>query len=352
MRAATLYSGGGLADIGIEEAGGEIIFGIDFHEKYGGRIAEWNSKQTGNDVWGKDILSVDPRDCPPVDYLHMSPPCPSFSVANQQKGETEQDIALAKKNVEFIEVLRPKIVTVENVWGYVRSESYRMLAEVLNKYYFMGWDANHLDAADFGVPQNRKRLIVRAIAGAPLPALPKPEPWCGWFQAIEDLIPNLEEGDFAPWQKDRLRDTEYAFVVNNDVRYGDSKAYLVEGVPKGKRPPTVVPSENPVTTIASGSGGRVDRIFLMPGGNETSKVIRDKDEPSNTVRAGRTDPARVYDRGRVVLADARCLARFQTLPDWYDLPKGKSFATTIVGNGFPTLWAKKIAQQLIDQFKE
>ena len=86
----------------------------------------------------------------------------------------QMDIDLAMKTVEFIEVLKPRIVTIENVWGYRKFQSFRGGARcegILPALERMGYwvDVQHCNSADFGAPQTRRRLILRAVRGAWVP---------------------------------------------------------------------------------------------------------------------------------------------------------------------------------------
>jgi DNA (cytosine-5)-methyltransferase 1 len=355
MKGASLFSGGGVADIGFMEAGIEMVWGLDYHKDYKDKIAKWNQQETGTEIFGVDILTVDPKDFPPVDFLHLSPPCPSFSRTNASGEETENDIQLAKKSADFIREIRPLILTLENVWQYRGSKSYRIIVDALNEVYSLfKWDVNHLNAADFGVPQSRTRMIVRAIRGDKfLPPLPKPEPWVGWYEAIEDLIPDLKTSELAPWQRERLKGTKYEFFLNPNDQADSAfligqqvSGYYIEGV-SYDRLPTIKRSDEPSPTVAAGAGGRQARI-LIRGDYKGSKMIRGDKEPSPTIRAARSSIPRALINNEIKALNPRCSARFQTMPDWYNLPKSSSLAQTIIGNGYPSLMAEKITRQLIE----
>jgi len=60
-------------------------------------------------------------------------------------------------------------------------------------------------------------------------------------------------------------------------------------------------------------------------------------------------PARSWlDNGRIVKITPRGLARFQSVPDWYQLPENESLACKIIGNGLPPLMYEVIARSFID----
>lgn len=61
---------------------------------------------------------------------------------------------------------------------------------------------------------------------------------------------------------------------------------------------------------------------------------------------GGANPRAWLDSGRVVALNERCLARFQSLPDWYELPEQKSLACKLIGNMWPALMAQRVYESL------
>lgn len=372
LTTASLFTGGGLADIGARQAGFTNLWGIEIEPW----IAEHTSSQLGHRVVSESILNLSPYSFDVPYHLHASPPCPSFSLAKNSRGETEMDMKLAHAVGNFIDVLRPELFTLENVWLYRNSESFRLILNTIKLVYGDNWDYTHVNFADLGVPQSRRRLILRA-SKKPLPPLPEKEEWVGWYQAVEDIIGTFPDTQFAPWQLERM---EKAGIKVDQTA-------LVEGVSKGQRPPTVRDEGQPAFTIEAGGGGRVHRAFIIAGGNKNSARPRTDEEPSHTIgdvgrvgnlpRAfvvgGTTDSygesvtipnsdapymtvtsnhykhaQRAYTEGRIVRITPRGLARFQTLPDWYELPESKQKAVHLIGNGVPCLGMEKILRGMLD----
>lgn len=88
---------------------------------------------------------------------------------------------------------------VENVRGYAKSRS---LQQIKNTLYNLGYwfDCAFVNAADFGVPQFRERLILRASSLGAIPKLPSPQTHVGWYVAIEDLLPSLQHSQLTTGQ--------------------------------------------------------------------------------------------------------------------------------------------------------
>lgn len=348
MKIGTLFSGFGGVDIGAMAAGLQSLWGIE----YDPAIAAVARQNISNHYMIADILDVAPATLAKVDVLHASPPCPNFSLAKTNGTETELDIALANKVVGFIRVIEPRIFTLENVYGYRRSESWRIINDAL---YECGYwvSMEHVNAADFGVPQTRKRMIVRAVRGGWVPMLPQPEPWVGWYEAIKDLIPGLPDSRFAPWQLARLPE-EWRTMLLAQGSYGAEIVNARE--------------DDPSFTITSNGNQTNIKAILVPGDNNTvsyadtprflcdgsgnknfSEVTyRLEGEPMVTLRASDYKrPCRAYDGRRVVSMTTRCLARFQSFPDSYVLPEQKTLAAKGIGNAVPPLLYQKIISQLL-----
>lgn len=108
------------------------------------------ARMNGLNTITADILDCDPADFERVDFLHASPPCPNFSNAKANGYETALDIALARKVAEFVEVLRPRFFTLENVYKYRESKSWGIIALALltQGYSFNFW---HVNMANYGI---------------------------------------------------------------------------------------------------------------------------------------------------------------------------------------------------------
>jgi DNA (cytosine-5)-methyltransferase 1 len=163
------------------------------------------------------------------------------------------------------------------------------------------WTYDHVNAADYGVPQTRRRLILRASRGL-LPHLPPPVPWVGWYAAIEDLLPTLPESKLAPWQLARL------------------------------------PQELRGSVLVAG----------LLNTDCTRLTARDGDEPSFTVTTSHNQKdVRAWTPARVVAMTPRTLARFQSLPDWYQLPDKRTLAAKVIGNMVPPLLMQRVAEGIL-----
>jgi DNA-cytosine methyltransferase len=402
QRGATLFSGGGGVEALLKDRI-EFVHAVE----YDAQIAAVYAKNIGAHVQVADVREVDYSAWGALDYLHASPVCKNASQAKTDGEESDTDVETAMAVVRALEATNPTVFTLENVWGYRTFKAFRLICQALERGGYM-WHFEHLNSADFGVPQTRRRLILRASRGL-LPSLPNAERWVGWYEAIEDLIPGLPESAFAPWQLERLPAglLETAIVEGTEMRgdngrdvaahpvctvkattyKGMSRAFIVDGqtndagrrltVPHSeapmytvsasmeKRPARawlvnedskmgIVAADAPAPTQVSSARARKARALLVHANDMRSMPTRYEDEPAFTITAAShsshmpdTKPRAWLSAGRVVKMTPRALARFQSLPDSYELPNKASLACTVIGNMAPPLMMRKIVEQML-----
>lgn len=402
MTYGDLFHGVGGATIGAMQAGLTPLWGIEYDAK----IAAVANENLGGHVHLANVLDVDPYTLPYVDVLHASPPCPNFSQAKTDGKETALDKALAGKVNQFIYALKPKIFTLENVYQYRQSESWAMIQD--NLFDLGYWvSIEHVNAADYGVPQTRQRLIVRAVLGGWVPHLPPAQPWIGWYEAIEDLVPTLPESQFANWQMKRLPESLQtcmvaqggfdgeivtagieapAFTVTANTNQTNLRAFLVGGANTSDEQaapgvgvsmydePTKCVNTNGVlgwrawligseNACQEWGGTRYDhqpsmaitteqrpRAFIVSKtADKYGDGVRRHDEPVQTIGANEHGSKAWLSQGKVVSMTPRALARFQSFPDWYKLPEhNKTLAARGIGNACPPKMMATIYEGLLN----
>ena len=371
MRGATLFSGGGGAEA-LLRSHINFVHAVE----YDAHIAAVYAANIGPHVQVARVEDVDYSLWGALDYLHASPVCKEYSAAKTNGAEGEGDLSSAAAVVRCLEATQPRVFTLENVGAYQHGQAFRLIVQWLNHNGYM-WHAEVLNAADFGVPQTRRRLILRAVRDALLPTLPPPVKWVGWYAAIEDLIPELPESQFAPWQEKRLpqeltcepfmvggantSDDQAAAGVGVSLRAQPTRtvnasnaqhwrAFIVDGQTNDAGACVTVPhSDAPMYTVSASCDRRPARAFLVSGGNSYTPILAG-DAPS--VKLGASPSTAAGHRawlttGRVVKMTPRALARFQSFPDWYELPAKASLACTIIGNAAPSLLMQQIVEPLL-----
>lgn len=287
----TMFSGIGGVDCGAIMANITPIGGVE----YDPQIAEI-AAANGCHITVGDVLELLPP-AGKVDILHASPPCPSFSMANNKRGETAHDMALSGRVADYAEVLQPDIITIENVPLYRLSQSWLLLqARLMGMGYFC--TAKIINMANYGVPQTRERMIVVFSRGLCPGWGMAQESWANWYDAVNDLLPECKLGKIPAW-------------VANNGRLGE--------LPEGD------------FMIKSNDAGN-------------TKIYRQPKEPGFTV-ATEGQGINVKINTDIYRLNNRALARLQSFPDSWYIPETTA-ARRGVGNAVPPLFYAKLLKEL------
>lgn len=155
-------------------------------------VVEAYRRNYGNHVICADVTAVEARSLPKVDILFASPPCQQWSSVRSKRCQARCDAEVGTIVCHYIEAIQPNFMFIENVRGYAKSQSLQAIMDTLyNEGYC--FDCAIVDAVDFGVPQHRERLILRAVRHGSVPHLPPPLPHVGWYSAIADLMPTFQQ---------------------------------------------------------------------------------------------------------------------------------------------------------------
>ena len=309
MKAGTYFSGGGLVEEGLKGIIDPVV-AVEYDRKISGVYRN----NFGQHIVTADVRDVDPKELVKqidgdVEYFHASPVCKNYSQAKSNSGEVELDKETAKSTADFIDAVKPRVVTIENVKGYKDSEAMKIITQALDKNGYT-WDSDVYNAADYGGYTSRERLIVRAVKDGELPEKPKKQPRKGgWLEAVEDILPTLtvKESGVAPWMDARLKADGIDWQKVEKPLYVMGSAYADGKIPHAY-------GDEILPTLRTKSGD----VIIMPGG----KVLR---------------------------ADGRVLARITGLGDDYKLPKTESLAHTIIGNGIPVQLTKGVIAPLLNK---
>lgn len=307
IKAGTYFSGGGLVEEGLKGIIDPVV-AVEYDEKISGVYRN----NFGQHIVTADVRDVDPKELVKqidgeVEYFHASPVCKNYSQAKSNHAEVELDKETAASTAEFINAVKPKVVTIENVKGYKDSDAMKIITDALDANGYT-WDADVYNAADYGGYTNRERLIVRAVRDGKLPA--KPEKMArksGWYEAVADIIPTLTEkkNGVANWMDIRLK------ADGIDWRNIDKPLYVMgSAYADGKIPHAFADELLPTLRTKSGD------VIVMPDG----KVYR---------------------------AMGRVLARVSGVSDDYKMPFSENLSHTIIGNGIPTQLTEHVIAPLL-----
>lgn len=323
--AVSFFSGAGGLDIGFQIAGFNNLISIEFNEIFCKTLrTNWPNKTvlgppySQGDISKREEIAALLRENGITDnfpgVFHGGPPCQSFSVAACQrftkdsekfkrKGfEDEEKGTLIFDYIWYIKEFRPMAFLIENVAGILGFDSEGKIQEALDELTTLGYRITPpqvVNAAYYGVPQNRRRWIVMGTRGNHNIEFPKP-----------NSIP-------TPCGPTLMRPLNgCANHITREHTAESIKRYMI--LDYGCRDHL----------------GRVDRL--------------NPEQPSKTVIAGGTKGggrSHLHPIHPRTLSVREC-ARLQTFPDWYVFTGANARQFTQVGNAVPPLLAYRLAMAI------
>jgi DNA (cytosine-5)-methyltransferase 1 len=352
LRSVSLFTGAGGLDLGCEAAGFETCVAVDFDPNCCATLRTnrpWPVLEKDiHQVSSREILDAGGTRRGEVDLLTGGPPCQPFSKsAFWASGDTRRlDDPRASTLSAYMRVvsdLLPKVFLLENVHGIAYSgkeEGFRLLAQIAEEInrrhgtdYQLSWGV--VNAADYGVPQMRRRFVlVGHRDGKPFqfpgPTHHDPEAG-GGFQS--SLFP-AGQPYVAAWDAIGGRDL---IAPGEDLRVRGRWADLLSSIPEG---------QNYLWHTARRGGlplfgwRRCYWSFLL-------KLA--KAQPSWTIQA-QPGPAIGPFHWENRLLSTEEMARLQTFPTGLAIPGGRTSAQRQLGNAVPSLLAEVLAREIAYQF--
>lgn len=157
----SLFSGCGGLDLGFIRAGFSIVFANDIDKE----ACESYRKNIGSHIVCKDIYTLSIDEIPSADILIGGFPCLGFTIANGKNRDLNSHYnALYLEYARVLKAKQPKYFLVENVAGIQSGKGFKenFCQNILPTFQGCGYKLKYtiLNASDFGVPQNRKRVII------------------------------------------------------------------------------------------------------------------------------------------------------------------------------------------------
>lgn len=383
--AVDLFCGGGGASCGLHQAGFRVAAAADEDTD---ALRSHNESLPGRVVL-HDLRTVDagalPEPARDPDHVHGSPPCQAFSTAaGDARSADDPRNSLVFRFTDWLDELRPKTATMENVPGML-SISPDFMPRVEGAFESAGYRVSFraLNAADFGVPQTRRRVIgvaVRRDLPAPARLFPRPthaetptttldgrhlDEWRSVADAIADLG---EPGDHLS-QPDKRRSavqpdwSTAPLIFNHGADHFDLSEFTTEhdhSVTQ-RRLDWSEPSSAIIATATSTpwhpsrSGADSPPTNHNPRPATDDEPMRWEDKmPSLTISDARLPDRSRYDGGDPAQFDGsrrltvRECARLQSFPDWFRFVGSKTSQYRQVGNAVPPLLMRRLAEHLLD----
>ncbi|MEN9568367.1 MAG: hypothetical protein RLZZ69_3563 [Cyanobacteriota bacterium] len=382
--AVDLFAGAGGMTLGFEQAGFDVLAAVELDPIHAS-VHEYNfpfwtticrsvSQTSAQEI--REQSAIGDRD---IDVVFGGPPCQGFSLMGKRDLSDERN-SLVFDFVRLVLDLQPKYFVLENVRGITVGKQRQVLETVMTEFPQHGYQVRQnpqiLNAANYGVPQNRQRLFLLGCRqGLTLPQYPdaktcfpqkdhqtKLQSNCPASSRLHSLpntptvgeaIGDLPEVNHYPELK--LRDwvvanygqpSSYAHKLRNPTLVTDNYAYKREYPAKlltcSRR---TNHTSQTITRFAQTIPGKSDRI---------SHFYRlDLTGICTTLRAGTASNRGAFTSPRPIHpVTPRCItvreaARLHSYPDWFMFHATKWHGFRQIGNSVPPLLAQAIAQEIM-----
>lgn len=279
-----------------------------------------------------------------IDIIVGGPPCQSYSTLGKRQMDDRANLFMQYKRV--LNILKPKAFVFENVVGILSMDKGKLFKQIQAEYEELGYTLKHkvLNAVDFGVPQQRERVILVGFRGENNFEYPEAThgkgltPHVTLRQAIGDL-PVLKSGQSSnryAYQPDNdflhfVRASAQELTEHNAPKNGDHLIRIMEALTDGQckddLPEDIRPKSGYGNTYAKLWWDRpsttITRNFACPS---SSRCIHPRDSRAMSIREG---------------------ARLQSFPDDYKFYGSDSMKRLEIGNAVPPLLSMAIAKQML-----
>ncbi|HVB23309.1 MAG TPA: DNA cytosine methyltransferase [Ktedonobacteraceae bacterium] len=330
IRILSLFSGGGGLDIAFHDAGFDAVQMVEIDPHYVETLkvnAVKGGRFEGGEPRGMDIREYDPLEELHIDFIIGGPPCQTFSAAGRRaagvSGLDDPRGMLFQEYVRILRKLQPRGFLFENVAGIIGAQEGKAWREILAAFDSIGYTISYrvLDAAAYGVPQHRERLIIVGTRGK---TFVFPRPTHG---------PDSRDNNsyYAPAVAiDGVGDEKPSILGG---RYG----HLLKDIPPGLNYSFYTEEMGHPTPHFSWRSKFSDLLYKA-----------DPTMPVRTIKAqgGQyTGPFHWENRSFSVGE----LKRLQTFPDDYAIVGGRLLAIQQIGNSVPPQFGRILAIAVLDQ---
>ena len=353
-----LFAGAGGLSLGFEQAGFDVVAAVEIDPIHSA-AHKFNFPQCATicksviDVTGDELRKSAGIGKREVDVVFGGAPCQGFSLIGKRALDDPRN-QLVYHFVRIVRELRPRYFVFENVKGLTLGPHRRFLQEIVEAFQEEGYEVHLpykvLNAAEHGVPQDRRRLfLMGARKGQRLPDYPEPSGRVTVKQAIGD-IPDAEAFSDL-WSRDWTK-----------VKFGRPSAYAAVLRGKSEDPndfahprafdPTVLTSSM-LTEHTDLSRSRF--AATEPGKTEPiSRFLKlNLEGVCNTLRAGTASDRGAFTSPRPIhpvvprVITVREAARLHSYPDWFRFHATKWHGFRQIGNSVPPYLARAVASQLM-----
>lgn len=327
VEAVDLFCGAGGLSLGLRTAGVEVVAGVEWDDD---ALATWSNAHPRATAVGGDVNQVDWRQFDGVSLVVGGPPCQPWSIGGLRRGEDDERDGWPAF-VAALRALQPRAFLAENVAGLtegaMRPRWLRLVQELSAAGYSVS--ARVLNAADYGVPQKRRRCVVVGLRdGGPF-VFPAPTHGPGrrhpWRPAGNGLRPE---------PRGEPNRAVVTYAARPDIRRDPYAGHVFNG---GGRP--INPAAPAPTLLASMGGNKtpwLDTAAVVPAYH------------AHLMAGGQPRSGLVPGARRLTVEEAALL---QTFPPDMRFMGARSNRYRQVGNAVPPLLAEVLGRALVAQLE-
>jgi DNA (cytosine-5)-methyltransferase 1 len=361
--AIDLFAGAGGLSLGFEQAGFDVVAAVDidpihcathkFNFPNCATVCKSVIETTGEELRRRS--GIGRRD---LDVVIGGAPCQGFSLIGKRALDDSRN-QLVYHYVRLVMELKPKYFVFENVKGLTIGKHRRFLQEIIEAFREGGYDVRTeyqvLNAADYGVPQDRRRLfLMGSRAGLALPSYPEPTGRTTVGQAIGDIpdaemFPELWERD---WTKAKFgKPSTYAAYLRGEKEDPNDFGYRRRFDPE-LLTGSLLTEHTPLSR----------KRFASTAPDDVEPISRFKklalDGVCNTLRAGTASDRGAFTSPRPIhpikprVITVREAARLHSYPDWFRFHATKWHGFRQIGNSVPPLLARAVGGQVMKALRK
>jgi DNA (cytosine-5)-methyltransferase 1 len=158
LKIVSLFSGCGGLDLGFTNAGFHLVYANDNDP------VVWETFEKNHHILidERSLFDIKSKEIPKADGIIGGPPCQSWSLAGEMRGSNDERGQLFYEYIRVLKDKKPKFFLAENVPGIISITHLPEFKKILNMFSSVGYEISFelLDARNYGIPQERKRVII------------------------------------------------------------------------------------------------------------------------------------------------------------------------------------------------
>ena len=344
--AIDLFAGGGALSVGLKRAGFSILAAVEIEQH---AFATYTANHPEVKAYKQDIRTINGRDLRAlvpggaIDLLAGCPPCQGFTSLTSKYRRYDSRNNLIREMARLVEETKPKTVMMENVPG-LAGRGRSLLKEFQDRIEQLGYevDVDILQVADYGVPQNRRRLVLLAGLGFQVP-MPRPthsknknEALAPW-RTVRDALSGLTEPITLTEAKERSMFERSNWHLTRSISE-KNKLRLIHAKPGATW--AAIPEDLRPECHKRGYAG-FRNVYGRMSWDEVAPTITGGCTTLSKGRFGHPDMDRTIS--------VREAALLQTLPPEYKIDtRYIEYACNIIGNALPCDFAEAVAKKCLE----